>query len=42
MKKSIVGRKFRYQFENYANLEIVFLIYLFKLYICQDIRIARA
>ena len=35
-EKSIVGRKFWYQLRNYANSQNVFLIYSFKLYICQD------
>ena len=41
-KKSIVGKKFRCQFGNDANLEMLSLIYSFKLYICQDPRRVRA
>ena len=40
--KSIVGKKIRCQFGNDAHLEMLSLIYSFKLYICQDPRIARA
>ena len=42
MKKGVVGKKFRCQFGNDANLEMLSLIYSFKLYMCQDPRIARA
>ena len=42
MKKATPGKKNRFEFGNDANLEMLPLIYSFKLYICQDPRIARA
>ena len=41
MKKASSGR-IRFQFGKDANLEMLSLIYYFKLYICQDPRTARA
>ena len=38
----MVGKKFRCQVGNDADLEMLSLPYSFKLYICQDPRIARA
>ena len=42
MKKATPGKKNTFKFGNDANLEMLYLIYSFKLYICQDPRIARA